>query len=122
MKLHTIVTVLLLTVWISLSSTAQAQTNLGMVGIQSIYGRYLQAHTDGEMHASNDQRNEEETWFLVTVDQRQHVYALYNWRNGKFLSKSGKCAVANSTVLGPAQKWILISGKPFGFENVVAIK
>ena len=99
-----------------------AANNLGMVGIQSIYGDYLQAHTDGEMHASNPHRNEEETWFLVEVDASQHVYALANWRTGRFLSKRGNCAVAASTVLGPTEKWVMISGRPHGFENAVALK
>src|SRR5215813_1237692 len=50
--------------------------NLGMVGIKSQEGRYLQAHTDGELHSSNEKRNQEETWFLIEVDKDNHIYAL----------------------------------------------
>jgi hypothetical protein len=100
----------------------EASTNLGMVGIRGIYGYYLQAHTDGEVHASNPHRNEEETWFLIEFDATRHIYALYNWRNGKFLTKTGNCVVANSTLLGNAQKFEMISGALYGFENAVALR
>lgn len=97
---------------------------LGMVGIkQGRSGRYLQAHTDGELHASNEHRNEEETWFLCQVDKERHIYALVNWRNGRFLCayKNG-CASANSVIFSNDEKWEIISGKPQGFENAYAIR
>lgn len=102
---------------------AFAQSNLGMVGIKSVYGRYLQAHTDGEMHASNEHRNEEETWFLIEVDKPNHIYALLNWRNGKFMSKrTNGCAPAVSTTLAPSEQWVLVSGRTFGVVNAVAFR
>jgi hypothetical protein len=100
-----------------------APTDLGIVGVRSVHGRYLQAHTDGEMHASNPHRNTEETWHLVEVDRQRRIYALLNWRNGKFMSKTTNgCAPAVRTTLGPAQQWILVSGKPYGILNAVAFK
>jgi hypothetical protein len=101
----------------------RAQANLGMVGVKSVWGAYLQAHyPDGEMHSSNQHRNEEETWFLVEVDKANKLYALYNWRNGKFISHRGRCAPAASTILGPHEQWVMVSGKPRGFLNAVALK
>jgi hypothetical protein len=100
-----------------------AVRNLGLVGVKSVHGRYLQAHSDnGQLHASNEHRNEEETWFLIEVDQAQH-YALCNWSNGKFMSKQGgPCAPANSTVLSDRETWRLISGVPYGVLNAVCIQ
>jgi hypothetical protein len=98
-------------------------TNLGMIGIKSIYGAYLQAHSDnGEMHASNEHRNEEETWFLVEVDKANHLYAIYNWSNGKFMSKSTSCAPAVSTVLGIRETWRVYSGADYGVLNAVCFQ
>jgi len=97
---------------------------LGMVGVrQGRSGRYLQAHTDGELHASNEHRNEEETWFLCAVDKPHHIYALVNWRNHRFMSAhSNGCARADSVILSNAEKWELISGRSHGFENAYAIR
>ncbi len=61
--------------------------NLGMIGLKSAWNAYLQAHSDGEMHASNEHRNEEETWFLISVDPAKKIYALANWKTGDFLNK-----------------------------------
>jgi hypothetical protein len=106
-----------------LVSRGLTQTNLGMVGIKSTHGRYLQAHTDGELHASNDHRNEEETWFLYEVNKEQHQYALLNWKNGRFMSKrTNGCAPAVSVTLTGAETWELVSGKPYGVLNAVALK
>lgn len=100
-----------------------SQQNLGLIGVKSIFGHYLQAHyPEGEMHASNDHRNEEETWFLIEVDKANHIYALQNWRNGKYMTRHGGCAPASSTVLGPSEQWIMVSGKSFGMINAVAFK
>ena len=109
------------------SQAAQADDgpkNLGMVGVKSVQGRYLQAHSDnGEMHASNEHRNTEETWFLIEVDRKNHVYALLNWDNHKFMSKSHRgCVPAISTTLGPTEKWVLVPGKPYGVDNAVAFR
>lgn len=98
-------------------------TTLGMVGIKSIYDRYLQAHTDGEMHASNGSRNTEETWFLIQVDKTNQIYALQNYRTGHLMSKHANgCAPANGTIMGPTEKWIVVSGKRYGVDNAVAFK
>jgi len=103
---------------------AQSVVNLGMVGVKSTHGRYLQAHDDdGELHASNEHRNQEETWFLVEINRDQHIYALQNWRNGKFMSKrTNGCAPAVSTTLGPAEQWRLVSGGAHGVVNAIAFR
>jgi hypothetical protein len=117
------VAALLLLLGSPLPSAAQGLQNLGMVGIQSVHGRFLQAHTSGELHASNSKRNEEETWFLVQVDRAKHIYALQNWRNGKYLSKSGgNCAPAAATTLSVREQWELVPGQRFGIANAVAIR
>jgi hypothetical protein len=98
--------------------------NLGMVSLKSIHGHHLQAHTDGELHGSNDGRNEEETWFLIEVNPANHVYALQNWRNGKYLSLQSDrfCARASSAVLSPTEQWVFVPGAAMGVVNAVAIK
>src|SRR5687768_16461165 len=75
--------------------------NLGMISLKSVHGYYSQAHTDGELHGSNSGRNEEETWSLFEVNAADHVYALQNWRNGKYLSLQADrfCARASSIVV-----------------------
>jgi hypothetical protein len=101
----------------------ETEENLGMISIQSTFGRYLQSHTDGEMHCSNEHVNEEETWFLIEVDKTAHVYAIRNWRNGKYLSKRANgCVWAVESVIGPSEKWVFVSGKKYGIENAVAFK
>jgi hypothetical protein len=99
-------------------------TNLGLVAVKSVFGRYLQAHADnGQMHASNEHRNEEETWFLIEVDKQGHVYGLQNWSNGKYMSKRvGGCAPAISRSLSPSEQWVLVSGSVSGVGNAVAFK
>ena len=103
---------------------AFAQTDIGLVGVKSIHGRYLQAHDDnGEMHASNEHRNTEETWHLIEIDRARHIYALLNWRNHKFMSKGGNgCAPASRTTLSQSEQWIMVSGKDYGVLNAVAFK
>ena len=98
--------------------------NLGMIGIINSHSAYLQAHKDdGEMHASNTSRNEEETWFLIEVDEAQHKYAFLNWDSGKYISAKGTgCVPADSTILGEPECWILQSGAPFQLYNAVALK
>ncbi|MCW3479116.1 hypothetical protein OL229_06005 [Neisseriaceae bacterium JH1-16] len=98
-------------------------SNLGMIKIQSYEGYYLQAHADnGELHASR-MRAMEETWFLIQIEAAKHIYALYNWNNGKFLSKtSNGCATASSTRLGPTEKWIFESGRPYDMGHAVIVR
>jgi len=98
-------------------------SNLGMIKIQSYEGYYLQAHGDnGELHASR-MRAMEETWFLIQVESAKHIYALYNWNNGKFLSKvSNGCATASSTKLGATERWILESGRPYDMGHAVIVR
>ena len=99
--------------------------NKGMVGVKSVFGRYLQANSgNGEMHASNERRNEEETWFLIEIDAAQHIYALQSWKYGKFMRKNREngCANAESTVISPTEQWILHSGQAAGVVNAVAFR
>lgn len=105
------------------TASAFAGEKLGLVGIKSTANRYLQAHTDGEMHASNEHRNEEETWVLIAVDKDAHKYALQNWRNHKFLSlKVNGCAWADAESFGDAETWILVKSDPYGVGGKYAIK
>jgi hypothetical protein len=97
--------------------------NLGMVSIKSVYGYYLQVYTDGELHASNPKINEEETWFLIEVNPKNHIYALRNWRPGKLLSKrTNGCAPAVAVIMSPPEMWVLVSGDKFGAPNAVAFR
>src|SRR5579863_10615389 len=99
--------------------------NLGMVGVKSSSGRYLQAHSDnGEMHASNSKRNTEETWFFFQIDKDNHHYGLMNWSNGKFMSHPGgtQCAPANAQILTNSETWVVVSGVDFGALNAIAFK
>jgi len=69
-----------------MGDVAQAQGKyLGMVALRSTDGKYLQAHSDGELHASNANVNEEETWHLYVIDEEQGHFTLKNWKNNKFL-------------------------------------
>jgi len=97
--------------------------NLGMIKIQSHEGYYLQARTEnGELHASR-MRATQETWFLIQVEAAKHIYALYNWENGKFLSKtSNGCATASSAALGPTEKWVLESGRQYDMGHAVIVR
>ncbi len=102
---------------------ASAMKMMGMVAIKSIYNRYLQAHDDdGEMHASNEDRHTEETWFLIKVDTDKPAYALQNWQNRKYLSKRAACAPAISPEIGDYEHWILVDGESYGTPNAVAIR
>ena len=104
------------------AGTAFAQTDLGLVSLKSIHACYLQAKTDGEMHASNKHHDEEETWHLIEVDKPHHIYALLNWRNHMYMSKSGACVPANKTVLTRSEQFILVSGVKYEARNAVALK
>jgi hypothetical protein len=98
--------------------------NLGLVGVKSVHGKYLQAHKDnGEMHASNSNRNEEETWFLIEVDKANHIYALQNWDNHNYLSKKPPhCQRADVADIGATEQWILVSGQHYGVGAKVGIR
>ncbi len=106
-----------------LAASSKADEKLGLVGIRTTAGRYLQAHTDGETHASNEHRNTEETWIIIAVDRTAHKYALQNWRNHKFLSlKVNGCPSANEESFVDAETWVLISGDAFGAPGKYAVK
>lgn len=98
--------------------------NLGMVGIKSVHGRYMQSYTNTEIHASNEHRNEEETWFLIQIDKGNRIFAIQNWRTGKYLRKNigDKCVFADRSVIGPDEQWVLVSGKNYNIHNAIAIK
>jgi hypothetical protein len=75
------------------------------VTLTSTYGYFLQAHKDnGETHASNDRRGDEETWVLIKLDGG--MFALRNSSNDKFLSaQEGNCIRANRDAIGLWEKW-----------------
>jgi hypothetical protein len=75
--------------------------------IQSFSGSYLQAHQDnGETHASNKHRGDEETWIIVWSDNTKTTVAIQNVSNGHWLAmRGGDCTPAKDTELGPWQKW-----------------
>ncbi len=99
------------------AAAAQAVQSIGLMGARSMANRYLQAHTEGELHASNPQRNEEETWVLVQVDPSNNVYALLNWKNARFLSKQRGCAPAVATSIGPSEQWVIVPGSAYSIAN-----
>ena len=105
--------------------------NLGMMTLLSVHNRYLQSHSsfgaNGEMHASNPQHNQEETWFLFEVDKSAHKYALANWRNSYYMNRtSGNANVhrvmVNSHDPVASAIWTLASGKPFGLPDSLAFQ
>jgi len=97
--------------------------NLGLIGIKSHDNRYLQAHTDGEMHAGNPKRNEEETWFLWEVDAASDTYAIQNWRTGTFLRTMGNgCTRSDLPAVTSASQWVFEKGATRGILNGVALK
>jgi hypothetical protein len=75
--------------------------------IQSFSGRYLQAHKDnGETHASNDKRGDEETWIIVWADSSKTTVAIQNASNGRYLSmREADCIPASATQVGAWEKW-----------------
>jgi len=98
---------------------------LGLIGVKSRWNRYLQAYTNGDLHCSNEHRNEEETWFLVEVDRSQHIYALRNWRSGFYLTKTTDprgCADASNTAIGRQQQWYLQRSDPFEVQGAVLFR
>ena len=122
---------------------AEGLENLGMLAIRTPLGFHLQAHDDnGELHASNPHRNEEETWFILKVADTGR-YAFYNWKSGKFLGRIPinpnslnlpppladrarafikNCAPASLLTLSSHQEWELVLGLEFDVRNAVALK
>jgi hypothetical protein len=78
-------------------------TNLGMVGIRSVFNAYLQAYSSDDLHASNNHRNEEETSFLLGVNQATHDYAIYNWKYGEFIRSGAATALLPQGTSGPTR-------------------
>lgn len=93
---------------------AAEKRNLGLVGVKSEHGTWLQAGRNGRIHVSQN-RDAEETWFLIAVDRAHHIYAFANYRSGNFLTKqlgSVGCVNAGSPDLSTAAEWKVIPGKP----------
>jgi hypothetical protein len=112
---------------------AKAQpASRGMIGLVSTDGKFLQAHAsvgaDGSLHASNPHRDEEETWWLISLDQANHKVALANFRNYYFLNRhtggAGNHRVLTNShdIIGTAI-WTIVSGKDYGLsEDFVAFR
>jgi hypothetical protein len=102
--------------------------NLGMVKFKSVHDGYLQAYyPNGEMHASNGNQNQEETWFLYEIDPNTKQYALANFRNQKFLCKNGGGQGGTDVVCNRDQRqewetWTLIPGEKFGLPGRVCFQ
>lgn len=67
--------------------SAQSKTLIGTVALRSHWGRVLQCHCDGrdngELHASNEKINQEETWHLYQIgDPKDHKSP---WRIGEII-------------------------------------
>ena len=93
---------------------ATEKRNLGLVGVKNERGTWLQAWSNGQVHLSRN-RDVEGTWFLIAVNRADHIYAVANYRTGKFLTKkvgSVGCVSANSPGLSTAAEWKVIPGKP----------
>lgn len=93
---------------------ATEKRNLGLVGVKNERGTWLQARSDGQVHVHQN-RDSEETWFLIAVSRADHIYAFANYRTGNFLTKqvgSIGCVDARSPGLSAAAEWKVIPGKP----------
>jgi hypothetical protein len=93
---------------------ATEKRNLGLVGIKNERGTWLQAWNNGQVHV-NQNRDAEETWFLIAVNRADHIYAFANYRTGNFLTKqigSVGCVNAIASSLTTAAEWKVIPGKP----------
>src|SRR5215468_7404554 len=90
---------------LSISMSAFAQGHY--VSLTSTYGHFLQAHKDnGETHASNDSRGDEETWVLIKLDDG--MYALRNTSNNKYLAvEESNCIRANRATIDEWTKFHL---------------
>ena len=102
-----------------------APANMGLYAVTSQFNKYLQAHKDnGELHASNDSRSTEETWYLFSVDKDKHYYALQNFSNRFFLTKvaTQNCAQATAPVLGPNETFELVYFNDIPIPSVAGIR
>lgn len=93
---------------------ATEKRNLGLVGVKNEHGTWLQAWSNGQVHV-NQNRDTEETWFLIAVSRADHIYAFANYRTGNFLTKqigSIGCVNSNSPDVSTAAEWKVIPGKP----------
>jgi len=108
-------------------------TNLGMFAvINNATHRCLQAKDNGETHCSVPETDchKEETWFLLEIDQANHLYALLNYNNQRLLSKftnGSPCATAKvpydpKVEIAMTETWIVMSGRPYGLPNCVAFR
>lgn len=89
-------------------SAVPTLSNAQFFSITSSYGHYLQAHTEGEMHASNDHRGNEETWVIIFADRQRNTFALKNARTGHFLSfQNNGCLRADRTAVGPWEQFFI---------------
>ena len=109
------------------SAQSQELVNLGTISLHSSSadGGYLQGKTfpAGDVHASNKNVNQEETWVLFEVDKAKHIYALMDFRTHLFLSQEPDgCVLADSPTLGPNQQWEFISGAKHNVPNAIAIR
>lgn len=96
---------------------------VGIVGVVSCHGRFLQSYDDGEMHASKQERGDAETWVLWQIDWDRREYALQNKKTGLYLSKSDvKCVAANKNSPGLAGKWTVINGDQHHMPGRVAFR
>ncbi len=85
---------------------AHAQDGGPWFSFQSTFGHYLQAYTDGQMHASNDQRGNEETWIILKTDSNRGTYAIKNARTGRYLTYAeAGCFWANRERVGPWEQF-----------------
>ncbi len=85
---------------------AHAQNGGPWFSFTSVFGHYLQAYTNGQMHASNDQRGNEETWIILKTDSSRGTYAIKNARTGRYLTYAeGGCFVANRERVGPWEQF-----------------
>ncbi|HEY1428086.1 MAG TPA: hypothetical protein VGF18_00805 [Candidatus Tumulicola sp.] len=103
---------------------AAEKRNLGLVGIRDENAAWLQASSNGSVRV-NSTRDSQETWFLIAVDRANHVYAVANYRSGRFLAKgtgATACVTAESSSLSAAAEWKIVRGKPrvdaIGLRNV----
>lgn len=98
----------------------------GLYGIKNnASGRFLQAHSDGETHCSQEGCFKEESWIVVEVNKDANQYALLNWNNKRYLSKftnGAPCATAKGDTVTITETWIALNGAPYGLPNCLAFK
>jgi hypothetical protein len=81
---------------------------IGQFRITSSSGRLVQAHDDGEMHASQDlsQVGEEERWNLYVWPDGKVSFE--NYRTNRFLGVNPNgCPRADRGIAGDTEKWII---------------